>query len=325
MKKILVFSNGEKIGDGIIKLPLLHEIKTRLPNVKIYWMTQHGKTVYNGRLKNIASQYIDFFYEQANLQPFFWKKISNKFDFEAMHFDFIFDTQKAVFRTLALKRIKHDFFISAAASGLLSSKIKFSYTKNRKYYLDELFDLLDLIKTREAQNEFSIEIPKELLSDLKKIFDKDKKYIGFAPGAGESDRIWNINNFIEVARHFEKLGHINVFFLGPDDKKIEALIRNIFPNSIYPEDKIDNFTGPEVVMGCTLFLDCALSNDSGVGHMLSTHNCPLIKLFGPKDSTKFTPPSKNIFTISSIEFGTKNIDAIPIDEVKRLITKVISK
>ena len=26
-KKILVFSNGEKIGDGIIKLQLLHEIK----------------------------------------------------------------------------------------------------------------------------------------------------------------------------------------------------------------------------------------------------------------------------------------------------------
>ena len=26
-KRILVFSNGEKIGDGIIKLPLLYEIK----------------------------------------------------------------------------------------------------------------------------------------------------------------------------------------------------------------------------------------------------------------------------------------------------------
>ena len=31
-KSILVFTNGEKLGDGIIKLPLLHEIKKRLPN-----------------------------------------------------------------------------------------------------------------------------------------------------------------------------------------------------------------------------------------------------------------------------------------------------
>ena len=39
MKKILVFSNGEKIGDGIIKLQLLYEIKLRLPDYKLYWIT----------------------------------------------------------------------------------------------------------------------------------------------------------------------------------------------------------------------------------------------------------------------------------------------
>ena len=43
VKKILVFSNGEKIGDGIIKLQLLHEIKTRLPDYKLYWLTNKEK------------------------------------------------------------------------------------------------------------------------------------------------------------------------------------------------------------------------------------------------------------------------------------------
>ena len=47
MKKILVFSNGEKIGDGIIKLQLLYEIKRRLPNHRLYWITDKGKTNYN--------------------------------------------------------------------------------------------------------------------------------------------------------------------------------------------------------------------------------------------------------------------------------------
>ena len=56
MKSILVFSNGEKIGDGIIKLPLLYEIKKRMPDIKLYWITHAGKTVYNSRLKNIALQ-----------------------------------------------------------------------------------------------------------------------------------------------------------------------------------------------------------------------------------------------------------------------------
>ena len=54
MKKILVFSNGEKIGDGIIKLQLLYEIKLRLPDYKLYWITDTGKTVYSGILRNVA-------------------------------------------------------------------------------------------------------------------------------------------------------------------------------------------------------------------------------------------------------------------------------
>ena len=58
-KKILVFSNGEKIGDGIIKLKLLHEINTRLPGYKLYWLTNNGKTVYSDILKFISSNYID--------------------------------------------------------------------------------------------------------------------------------------------------------------------------------------------------------------------------------------------------------------------------
>ena len=56
-KSILVFSNGEKIGDGLIKLPLLHEIRRRLPDYKIIWMTNKMKTVYNNQLKNISNPY----------------------------------------------------------------------------------------------------------------------------------------------------------------------------------------------------------------------------------------------------------------------------
>ena len=70
-KKILVFSNGEKIGDGIIKLQLLHEIKTRLPDYKLYWLTNKGKTVYSNTLKFISSNYIDVILDQAELNPFF--------------------------------------------------------------------------------------------------------------------------------------------------------------------------------------------------------------------------------------------------------------
>ena len=84
-KKILVFSNGEKIGDGIIKLQLLHEIKTRLPEYKLYWLTNKGKTVYSSTLQFISCNYIDEILDQADLSPLFWNKISKRYKLENDH------------------------------------------------------------------------------------------------------------------------------------------------------------------------------------------------------------------------------------------------
>ena len=94
-KNILVFSNGEKIGDGIIKIQLLYEIKRRLPDFKLIWLA-NGTTVYNNKLKLFSDKYIDLTIENANLKPFFWQKITtNKFLLDSK-FHYIFDTQKAV-------------------------------------------------------------------------------------------------------------------------------------------------------------------------------------------------------------------------------------
>ena len=168
MNSILVFSNGEKMGDGLIKLPLLYEIKKRIPDIKTYWMTNKGTTVYNNRLKNIASQYIDEIYEQVNLQPFFWKKISDKYEFENMKFNYILDTQKVIMRTIALKRIQSDMFISASAFGIFSNKKIKKIDKKRKFYLENLFELLDLIVPGKIENDFKIKIPEKLILRLVK-------------------------------------------------------------------------------------------------------------------------------------------------------------
>ena len=96
-KKILVFSNGEKIGDGIIKLPLLYEIKKRLPEYKLVWVTNKGSTAYRDKLKFIAEQYIDEIIEKADLSPFFWMKVSKNYDFENSFYEYILDTFDGIY------------------------------------------------------------------------------------------------------------------------------------------------------------------------------------------------------------------------------------
>tara|TARA_Y100000590_G_scaffold340132_1_gene387845 strand:+ start:238 stop:1218 length:981 start_codon:yes stop_codon:yes gene_type:complete len=324
-KSILVFSNGEKIGDGLIKLPLLYEIKRRLPEHKVYWMTNKMNTVYNDQLQNIASQYIDKIIQKADLNPFFWQKISNNYDLQKYNFDYIFDTQKAVIRTIALKRIKCSTFISASASYLFSDRrLKINKKTKRKYYLEDLFELLDLIIEDNVDYDFKIPIPNKLEKNLSKIFNNNEYYIGIAPGAGEKNKIWPLKNFIKVASYFQKKNYKLVFFLGPQEKLIKETLMEIFPKAVLPEDEIKEFSGPEIVMASTKFLSCALANDSGVSHMLSTNLCPIIKLFGPKDSEKFTPLSNKIHTIRAKDFGSYNIEKIKPELVINKMENLIS-
>ena len=321
-KKILVFSNGEKIGDGIIKLPLLYEIKKRLPEHKLVWVTNKGSTTYNDKLKFIAEQYIDEIIEKADLSPFFWMKVSKNYDFENTFYEYILDTQKSLYRTIALKRIKNKQFISATANGLFSS-IKFTKKNKRRYYLDDLFALLDLIKKSKIEENFKIKIPKDLDLNLNKFFKKDHKYFGIAPGAGEKNKIWPLENFIKVGKYFLHKDYKIVLFLGPEEKHLRENILNQFPEAIIPEELISNFSNIETVIASTKYLKFALCNDSGISHMLSTSYCPLIKLFGPKESLKFTPKNKMIHAISASKFNNNKIDSISSKHVIDTIDKVI--
>ena len=318
MKSILVFSNGEKIGDGIIKLPLLNEIKRRFPNHKIYWITDQGNTVYTTTLKGIANKFIYKFFEKANFNFFFSRKVSKKFDMEKESFDIILDTQKSVLRTLTLKKIKHNTFISGAASGFFSDiKLPKLIKNQKKYYLENLYDLLDLIVKMEVDKNFNFPINQNIEEILKKIFKKHYKYVGVAPGAGEKNKIWPIHNFIEVCCYLESKGFVLVFYLGPDEKEVQQLLKDNFKRALFLEDHelLNNYQNIEIIMASTKFLKFALSNDSGVSHMLSTNHCSLIKLFGPKDSKKFTPKMNKLITISPDENNSNKIEDIKISKV----------
>ena len=71
-------------------------------------------------------------------------------------------------------------------------------------------------------------------------------------------------------------------------------------------------------------LTCALANDSGAGHMLSTNYCPLVKLFSRHDIHKFTPATNKLTAVSAQEFGSTKISAISTDYVIKKIEEAIN-
>ena len=312
----------DQIGDGIIKLPFIHEIKERFPNHYLIWATNTGNTVYKNSLKHISCEYIDQIYEKVPLKNFFFRKKNSKFDLQ-QNFDIIIDTQKAVIRTLCLKRLYSNIFISSAANWFFSTIKPNDISNERKYYLEDLFFMLDLISKPSKSNNFKIKFPSILISSLDKIFNKNKLYIGFAPGSATKERIWKLDNYITVAQYFSKKNYIPTFFLGPNERIYKQKIIDNVPNCYFPEELINDFSGPEIVMACSNFLSCSIGNDAGTTQMLSCGNSPLIKLIGPSNATKFTPNKKNLFIIDSKNYGNKDINLIPTNDVIKLIEKIL--
>ena len=123
--------------------------------------------------------------------------------------------------------------------------------------------------------------------------------------------------------YFERNNKTIVFFIGRNELYLKEKLKNLFPHSIFIEDHITGYQNIEIIMAATKYLQLAISNDSGVSHMLSTGYCPLIKLFGPKDSTKFTPENPNLLSISSSDFNSKNINKIPVSRVIEEIENIL--
>tara|TARA_Y100000992_G_scaffold302245_1_gene275635 strand:+ start:2311 stop:3285 length:975 start_codon:yes stop_codon:yes gene_type:complete len=323
MKKILVFSNGEKLGDGIIKLPFIYDLKKNFYNSQIYWLT-NGYTVYKTVLNSFVKNKLDFVYDNSNINYLPFVKLSNKYQLDHIKFDLIIDTQKTFLKTLTLKKLKTKYFVSNSTNNLLSNirrNQNFPYKKD-VYYVENLYSLLELFLNKKIEERSKIEVPNKILSEVSKIFNPQKKYFGIAPGAGEKNKIWSYHKYFKIIDLLKNRGFEPCFFFGPDDDLIRNKFLDYYGDLFEPEKLLSEIINIQCIMACTYYLEFALSNDSGVSHILSTAQCYLFKLFNDKKPSKFNLVNQKIKSISP-NYG-ESINDISVKTVFEEINKIIN-
>ena len=324
MKKILIFSQGEKLGDGIIKIPFIYDLKKNISSSVIYWVA-NGTTAYKSILNTFIKDKIDFIYEDLNIGIHTIYRSNKLFKELSMNeYDLIIDTQKTFIKTFFLKKLKTKKFLSDCTNGIFSNIKNYKKLDNHKkrYYLDNIYNLLELYLNKEIEKRSKIEYPKHILKTVSKLFDPKKKYFGIAPGAGEKEKIWPINRYIEIIKKFKMIGYTPCFFLGPEDNWARKELQKNFGEIFEPEKLLNKISNILIIMACTKFLTFSISNDSGVSHILSTGDCQLFKLFNDKIPTKFTKNKNNIHSIKpSYNDNIKNIET---NEVYETIIKILN-
>ena len=159
-------------------------------------------------------------------------------------------------------------------------------------------------------------MPKELIDEAKKLLP-DKNYIGFSITQGNKYRLktWPIRNFIGLANKYLAAGNRIVFFIERSDSELIDIIKKKLPEALLPEIE-SNFSCPALVTALASRLVKAITIDNGVMHMIGLSKIPMITLFGPTNSKKFSPKMKNVKILDSKKlYNTSDISKITIDDV----------
>jgi ADP-heptose:LPS heptosyltransferase len=59
VRSVLVYSMGEVIGDGLIKLPVIGALREAFPEARLSWCAASGQTVYAGPLAPVVQGVLD--------------------------------------------------------------------------------------------------------------------------------------------------------------------------------------------------------------------------------------------------------------------------
>ena len=317
MKKILIYNSGGGLGDSIQLFPLILSLQNHFKTTEFFYLGAH-ENHFEGKLKeyniniktlNLGLKYFGFRWWHI---LFAKGKFLNK-DLDKI--DLVIDLQSKLRNTIILNRIPHDQFYSATFG--------FKFCTQKKEYLsnDHLENLSSFLNINIRRLKFNLKnLHEKYKSEAKRLLP-DKNYIGFSLTQGNIYRKknWSIDNFITLANKINEKNKRPVFFIEKKEIELVNKIKSSLPDALFPEHH-SNIACPALVTALANRLDLAISIDNGVMHMLGLANIPLIVLFGPTDSEKFSPKIKSIKILDSKTiYKSKDINKITVHDVFKLI------
>lgn len=309
---VLVYSMGEVIGDGLIKLPFVAGLRAAFPEAKISWCAAKGSTVYAGPLKAVIEGLIDEVITDGvtgadALDWLPWVK-----PFGGRTFDLVIDTQENVRRSAVARRAGRRF-VSAAGRGA--------------DWPDAVVDRLGVLLTEAAPGAtlqpLKLTDPRALAA-ADTLLPFGEIYVGFAPGAGGAEKRWPLASYITVAKLQETKGRKPVFFFGPDEAEDAATVRAAMPNALFPESCQTEIKGPLLVIALASRLAAGVANDAGPGHMLAAGGAPLVSLQRDRrKAVKFRPAAQRLEVLLAEDYGG-GMDALPVDSVTQALERLLA-
>lgn len=327
MFSILVFSHGELIGDGMIKLPFLKALRQTYPDAHITWLCGRHPTIFQTALREMTQPYLD----EVIFEPTLGDRFFDIFGWRVrrvLHkrtFDVIFDTEHKLIPTLMLKRISHQLFISASFGSYFSHKKPISKHIKPPLLRDQLIELVALASGRMPDVDETMNVPAVYQHQAQEIltpYQEKGPVILLAPGAGGRFKCWPLDSFIQLACTLcEKDVQVG-FILGPQETDWQLTLQNCCPKAFFPL-QMSLEKSPFLTIALAQRAAVNVANDGGVGHILAASNQHTISMWGPTDPLKSKPNGKNVHVVTAQEFGGGAMPDIPVQAIFERVERLL--
>jgi ADP-heptose:LPS heptosyltransferase len=314
--RVAVFSFGELLGDGLRKLPFVLALREAFPAARITWLSA-GPSVYADVLWPQVAGVVERVVERLPALPRSLRGLGR--------FDLILDTHGLLGPHLALR---------LAAMGQRVAPWPWELGRRPGEHLVEtLGRRLEVACGRPIRQRPSrLFLPPALEAAAAEALPPGPAYVAIAPGAGDRNRAWPLEHYLELARMQAQRGRTPVALLGPAEAGWEGAFRAI-PGVVLPQGHpaLATADAPAIFRTVALAARCraGIANDAGPGHLLAAADIPLLTLFGPSEPAKARPLVTTGAVLWSRDFGGGPAMAgVPLEAadaaLERLVTGAIA-
>lgn len=333
IRNILIIRKHNQIGDILVSVPMYYALKKYFPQAKITLLA--SKTNYPIPF-NELNQYIDkvIIYEKSTFkQQIQTIKLLRKRNFDLAIVPATIRLSSTSNLISFLAGIRYRVGVSKVdgkknkLSFLLNIKNEFNWEKNKTHQVLRNLEVVEQINCKislsealcsffKISNSDKVEAKKFLYSH----FQNTSTLIGFHPGAGKIDHMWDWKNFVEVAKLlYKKWNSSFIITCGATDKFVIEKIREALNYEKIPFIILENLPIKKlsaVINECDLFI----TNDTGVMHIAGLTETLQISLFKKNKAFEWAPLGKNKFFIESPD---EKINSISFEQLFQLADKLL--
>lgn len=331
------------MGDMLLTTPLLRSLRIQYPDAEITLVTK-SSTKFMQIFKDYASIVDDVIEYENGIENFInlVKELRDKkIDIAVVPSTVVFSVTNHLIAYYSNAKIR----VGAAsinaldnnADFLLNLKNEFLWESKKVHYIERNLDIIRQLGFQPKEKRIRIELKKENTEFAEKYFlenfpDSSRPVIGLHAGAAKPDNVWAPENFAELAKRLTKKYNAYIYISeGPDDSVYVSKLLGLFKkdenigtfngqggvlmNDIPVIGKLSLINAAAVIKRLSLFV----TNDTGIMHLASGFETPLIALFGPTIAYGWGPIGENKISIQS---ASSNINNISIDRVFEVCEKV---